>query len=326
MPNIDPSVIPTNTANGLLLLDSGGLVPSSTLPTGMLTTAGGASNRQMIMQGSVNSLTGAANFLSAGTGLAVNLSATATPLIMSFAAGFSTTTGAINYIGSATADLTPAWSSLTANTTNYLYIDRNSSTGVLTYGATISPPYYQAFIPTAVSLTAPSGGNTANLMDGNTGTQLVTNTSVGSAYVIFQVDFGANETITSLTVSNVTTGHTGPVYQLQTSPDNSTWTTLGSTFSGSSTQTGSVSARYVRFYISSYTGNSTTGVGEFSYVKTTNNGTIPVIWFDTNTQTMKSGSGGGGFTAIQRMFVGTAVTNGTNVTSVTHNTIGGTRA
>jgi len=81
-------------------------------------------------------------WLTAGTGLAVNLAATAVNVRLAFAAGFGAA-GAVDYIGSVTADLASAWSGLTASTTVFLYVTRNASTGALTYGATTLQPITQ---------------------------------------------------------------------------------------------------------------------------------------------------------------------------------------
>lgn len=79
-------------------------------------------------------------FLAIGTGLAVNLVAT-TPLIVSFANGFGVD-GESEYICRIAANLASAWSSLTDNTTCYLYIERNATTGAITYGFTATKPKY----------------------------------------------------------------------------------------------------------------------------------------------------------------------------------------
>lgn len=95
--------------------------------------------RQTVLSSDLDS-TGVASFISAGSGLACNLSATA-PLIMTHAYGFNTT-GAVDYISSIISASTGYWSSLTASNTSYLYIDRNTSTGALSAGSTLHPPQY----------------------------------------------------------------------------------------------------------------------------------------------------------------------------------------
>ena len=96
--------------------------------------------RQTVFSGSVDS-SGAANFLSAGTGLSINLAATTVPVATAFSAGFNSR-GQVDYVGRVTADIAAAWSGLTANSTLYLFIDRNVSTGALTYVfSTLAPTY-----------------------------------------------------------------------------------------------------------------------------------------------------------------------------------------
>jgi hypothetical protein len=105
--------------------------------------------RQTVLQGNVD-VNGQANFLQIGTGLSINLLASATPLILAFAYGFDTKYGQIDYVSSITSDQTAFWSNLPANKSFIqLYIDRNLSTGVLTGGYTeretvygIAPPHF----------------------------------------------------------------------------------------------------------------------------------------------------------------------------------------
>lgn len=107
---------PLNVAQAIAALASGG----KTVPA-----------RQSI-------LAGAAAFIQIGTGLACNLLATATPVRFSFAAGMGAN-GAIDYVGSASADVSSFWSGLTASNTNYLFVDRNTGTGALTGVASLLP-------------------------------------------------------------------------------------------------------------------------------------------------------------------------------------------
>ena len=74
-----------------------------------------------------------------GTGLAVNLAATATPFRVAIPAGVGAS-GNIDYITSHTADVTGYWSGLTANVINYLFEDRNTGSGVAT-GVASTLPY-----------------------------------------------------------------------------------------------------------------------------------------------------------------------------------------
>jgi len=76
---------------------------------------------------------GYADFLRIGTGLSVNLLATATPLRVAFAAGYDSG-GNLDYQGIVPADVPAAWSALTANSTLYLYVERDPGTGGISYG------------------------------------------------------------------------------------------------------------------------------------------------------------------------------------------------
>lgn len=89
--------------------------------------------RQTVQSASVDS-NGYANFISIGTGLSVNIAATTTNIKLNASGGLSDRNATIN------ANTTI--SSLTANTTNYLYADI-SATGVVTLGSTTLAPIYQ---------------------------------------------------------------------------------------------------------------------------------------------------------------------------------------
>ena len=97
-----------------------------------LTVFNGSQKRQTV-------LAGAATRVAIGTGLAVNLLATTTPVRVSFAGGTGAQ-GYIDRIATLSADVTGFWSGLTANVVNYLFYDRNTSTGVVT-GIASTLPY-----------------------------------------------------------------------------------------------------------------------------------------------------------------------------------------
>jgi len=119
-------------------------------------------------------LAGAAAFVQIGTGLACNLLATTTPVRFSFAAGMNAN-GAVDYVGSVSADSASFWSGLTASTTNYLFVDRNTSTGALTGVASILPYIEQA---SSASISVASGQHT---YVHDTGQMYVGNGSVATA-------------------------------------------------------------------------------------------------------------------------------------------------
>jgi len=96
--------------------------------------------RQTVLAGSVDA-NGQANFLNAGTGLAVDMDATATPVVATFAAG-EDEYGQINYRKRFSADQANYWASLAASNVSYLLLDRNTSTGAVTAYSTLVPPQY----------------------------------------------------------------------------------------------------------------------------------------------------------------------------------------
>lgn len=93
--------------------------------------------RQTVLSGGVDS-NGQANFLSAGSGLAVNLAATTTPVAIAFAAGYDDG-GPLDYVKRETADVVGAWSGLAASNVNYLLWSLNTTTGALSRVSTIVP-------------------------------------------------------------------------------------------------------------------------------------------------------------------------------------------
>lgn len=99
--------------------------------------------RQTVLSSALDSY-GRPNAISAGTGLAADIAATAIPLLIAFAAGHGEN-GAIDHVG--TVDSDTSISSLTASKTNYLYAERNSETGAITLGKTVIPPQYGS-VPT----------------------------------------------------------------------------------------------------------------------------------------------------------------------------------
>ncbi|OGI17040.1 MAG: hypothetical protein A2287_00105 [Candidatus Melainabacteria bacterium RIFOXYA12_FULL_32_12] len=128
--------------------------------------------RQTVLAGRIDT-NGYANFLEAGTGLAVDLKATSTPVRIAFADGFGDN-GAVDYIGSITSDISSAFSSLPASTTSFLYAERNSGTGELSYGSTlVAPQYGYAFDKTQNALLHFDGDDASTTMTdeyGNTWT------------------------------------------------------------------------------------------------------------------------------------------------------------
>lgn len=99
--------------------------------------------RQTVLSAAVDA-NGYPNFISVGSGLAVNIDGTPTPIRIAFAAGFGAN-GALNYIG--TIDSDTSISSLAAGATNYLYAERNTETGAVTLGKVSVAPIYSYAAP-----------------------------------------------------------------------------------------------------------------------------------------------------------------------------------
>lgn len=98
-----------------------------------------AATRQAILAAKVDSSGYNAAF-AAGTGLACDLSATATNMVLSFAAGFNSS-GSLDYVSALTADQASFVSALPASNTSYLFADFASSSSV-TWASTLVPPQY----------------------------------------------------------------------------------------------------------------------------------------------------------------------------------------
>jgi hypothetical protein len=137
--NADPSKIVILSASGLTTATTRTL----TAQDKDLTIAGlgdilNAPVRQTVLNGAVDS-SGYANHLSAGAGLNTNISATATPLVITYAQGFGAT-GATNKVSVVSADASNQ-GSLAANSTNFITSTYSTDTAV-TWGSTLAPPQY----------------------------------------------------------------------------------------------------------------------------------------------------------------------------------------
>lgn len=146
----------------------------------------GSAVRQTARTG-VRASDGSANFLSAGAGLNFNVAATAAPLVMTFANGFSSST-ATDYVGVISSDLTNQ-GTLAARSINYAYANYAVSTGAITWNSTKAPPQYgDTYSRTKASLLqfGGSAGSTSFIDDfGNTW-----NAQGGAKVQTNQVKFG----------------------------------------------------------------------------------------------------------------------------------------
>lgn len=328
----------TSPSNGQVLKHNGTNWVNDTDATG----GGGGSSptasvRQTVLSGAVDS-NGFPNFLSAGTGLAVNLAATLTTVVLAFAAGFDTSSpyGPLDYFERITADVTGAWSGLTANATNYLY--REKGVG---YGAIVIAPGYGTVAPTADITPVMTANNAPSpyvvsassefsstyapwkAVDGDSSTHGWVGTAIPGWW---QIDWGAAAYVSSYTV-------VGGLSDAGYSPKD--WTLLGSdtgAFAGEETTLDTQSGqtawglgearnftvsnpgayRYLRFKATA----TVAGGGEMHITKFAFIGLATgQHWFDLSTMQMKRWSGSAWETK-QRVFVGEAVTDGSGVTSV----------
>lgn len=114
--------------------------------------------RQTVLAGALSS--GLPAFFAAGSGLALNLSATATAVQIAFAAGFGVM-GEVDLVSQITADVASFITALPATNTSYLtatYVD----SGSVTWGQTLIPPQYgYTFDRARQALLRMAGANTS---------------------------------------------------------------------------------------------------------------------------------------------------------------------
>jgi hypothetical protein len=287
---------------------------------------------QTVLAGAVDS-NGQASFLSAGSGLSVDLAATTTPVVVAFAAGI-TGAGLVTEIGRVTADDAAAWSGLTDATTNYLYIDRDGA-GALTYGATTLPPIYALAEPTYFPLQQATGGtvlsggdnapNTSDRAFNHTKSQYWESSQTGTgahnaAYIGY--DFGASVTqqVTGFSIVWQQSLNTPTQVKAQWSSDGAAWTdistltVISNDFAPSQVYTlaSYTAARYFRVLVTAgMTGANRVRVSLLTLM------TLPdgAHWFDRSTMTMKARVASA-WSTVQRVFAGEAVTAAGAVSSV----------
>ena len=104
------------------------------------------SKRQSVLYGPTDS-SGNPSFLTASD-LSITIDGSTKPILLAFAAGFSLAQGTIDFLDGISGAISSAWT-LPANNTCYLYIDKDASTGLLSYGYTVSPDQYMAAAPSS---------------------------------------------------------------------------------------------------------------------------------------------------------------------------------
>lgn len=124
-----------------LLCDGTNVV--SAVVVGAVGAVYGEAVRQTVLTGATDA-NGQANFLSAGTGLAVSRAATAVPVVATVAAGEGAS-GPINYRNVVSATQASFWSGLAPNNISYLFDNRDVVTEAWTAYSTLVPPQYGAF-------------------------------------------------------------------------------------------------------------------------------------------------------------------------------------
>jgi hypothetical protein len=112
--------------------------------TGSISLAG--TKRQCVLYGATDS-SGNPSFLTASA-LTVSIDGSATPVLFSFANGFSAASGTIDSFDAVTSLVSGAWT-IPANGTYYLYVDKDISTGLLSFGLTANQDTYTKVAPTS---------------------------------------------------------------------------------------------------------------------------------------------------------------------------------
>ena len=118
---------------------------------GLISDVGGGlklfgSKRQCVLYGETDS-SGNPAYLAAA-GLTVSIDGNTKPVILSFANGFSSTEGTLDVIDSITIKVSTAWT-IPASGTYYLYIERDMSTNLISYGYTATADTYGKVAPSS---------------------------------------------------------------------------------------------------------------------------------------------------------------------------------
>jgi hypothetical protein len=265
---------------------------------------------------------------------------------VAFANGFDAY-GAVDYVSVINADVSPAASGLRAGSTNYIYVDRNPSTGALTYGSTLVKPLYQQIDPvsgtpdsiqymllsnmTADNVPSPYVASSSTVhssayaayraFDGNSGTNFVFGSGQTTGWL--RIDLGSGNQFVAKAYAY--TGHVNTpslngktwTFQGSNTGNDNDWTTIDSKVNVSwsngerkyITVSNSAAYRYYRLNITANNGGVECHVNEFQIYGVPNN----QHWFDLNTMTMKVWNGTS-WESKQRVFLGEADTAGSVTT------------
>jgi hypothetical protein len=161
---------------------------------------------------------------------------------------------------------THAYTTSGPKTVTLTVTDDNGATGTDMANITVDPaPVNLALNKTASASTTRSGTSytAAKAVDGSTSTSWMSSTSASAQWV--QVDLGSSQSISNVKVAWPAT-YFAKAFQIQTSPDGTTWTQRYSTTTGTGSATNAVftavSARYVRVNCTTRNSSSYYGVSE----------------------------------------------------------------
>jgi hypothetical protein len=182
--------------------------------TGATNIAGVA--RQTVLTGNRSS-TGIANAFTTGSGLRPGLSATSTPIVIAFAAGF-TSSGAVDYITRLTADVSDILGAdLPVRQTSFVAATWVSATSV-TWSSTLNPPQYGEYYDTNRNILChfegTNGATTFTDDYGNVAVRNGTDASISTAQFKFgtsslRVNAGAGSSCGEVTIDTPITTENG---------------------------------------------------------------------------------------------------------------------
>lgn len=193
--------------------------------------------RQCVLNCSVAS-TGLPNYMTGVSGTAISFqNCDTTPLVIAFAAGFDSS-GAVDYVGVVSSNTSNVWSGLSTDGTYYLWVDRNTSTGALTYGktaTTLRPTYVNGgsasttntqhtFFINAMTMWVGNGSTASNVQRVFLGEVVVAANVISSITAYMprgQFQSGADQALTSATNQTLTETH-----QLGLAPRELVWTLI----------------------------------------------------------------------------------------------------
>jgi hypothetical protein len=308
------------------------------------------SNRQMVLAGSISSVTGLADFLTAGSGLQVVLNASSSePVIANIANGSDTEDG-MNFLETITSNAT--FDSLTASAELFLYIDRDAS-GTLTYGFTNRAPHagfiksalrYRSIVPPVADATddrngdahgftitasSTAGGQDAykafdgNLSTGTAGYWQSSAVATDSDNHWISVQLPYPKVVNGFAITADANTNAPSNFKLQGSNDGSTWTDIKSVSAAGFTDnerkvydtgiTNVTAYSYYRIFVSAVAGGGTTAcrITDISLFEA-----VDHFYHIGEGVMYYTANNGSAWTAKNRVFVGEVRTNGAAPTAI----------